>query len=83
MATHSSTMAGKICSECAPGWEEPQGSIPKEQSFRGCAKFWTVVVRGRLRTQAARKAKAKPGSDSVGHTCEVDQAFSWKLEKYQ
>ena len=82
-ATHSSTVAGKICSECAPGWEEPQGSIPKEQSFGGCAKFWTVVVRGRLRTQAAREAKAKPGSDSVRHTCEVDQAFSWKLEKYQ
>ena len=82
-ATHSSTVAGKICSECAPGWEEPQGSIPKEQSFGGCAKFWTVVVRGRLRTQAAREAKAKPGSDSVRHTCEVDQAFSRKLEKYQ
>ena len=36
----------------------------KEQSLGGCAKIWTVVVWNRLRTQAAREAEAKPGSDS-------------------
>ena len=37
MATHSSIFAQKICSEGAPGWEEPQGSIPKgAKSWRLC-----------------------------------------------
>ena len=53
-----------FCAERAPGWGEPQGSIPKEQNFGGCANFWTMVFRSRLRNQPAGEAGAKPGSDS-------------------
>ena len=79
MATHSGIFARKIGPEGAPGWEEPQGSIPKEQSLGGCAKLWTVVVRNRLRTQAAREAKAKLGLTQTPARWSRHLARSWKI----